>query len=88
MSGKLVVGALFAVEQLQHQHAGDRFLQEGIDARNRNPDTAIGIAHLVAEDLGRVDDERKHGKGQERKLPIHVQHDGKDEREHEYIFKD
>src|SRR5208283_3170546 len=61
---------------------------EGIDARNRGANAAVGIAHLVAEDLGRIDDQRKHGKGHQRQLPVHVHHDGEDEGEDEDVLED
>ena len=86
--GKLPEGALFAVEKLQHQHARDRFLQVGIDPRNRDADPPVGIAHFVAENLGCGHDERQHGEGDQRQLPVHIQHDRQDEDEHEHILKD
>ena len=42
---------------------------------------------MLAEDRGDDIDERQHGKGDQRQLPAHVEHDGDDAGEHEYIFE-
>ena len=81
------MGALLAVEQLQHEHARNRFLQKRVDAGNRSPNAAIGIADLVAEDQGRVDNQRHNRKGHQRQLPVHLQHDDEDEGEDEHVLK-
>ena len=76
--GELLEGALLSVEQLQNHHAGDMFLQVGIDTRNGYANSAVGVAHLVAENLRGPEDERQHGEGDQRQLPIHAQHDHQD----------
>ena len=86
--GKLVEGALLAVEQLQHHHAADVLLQVGVDAGNGDANAAVGIAHLVAEDLGGVGDQRQHGQRDQRQLPVHAQHDGGNAGQHEHVFED
>src|SRR5580765_1817379 len=85
---KAAVGALFAVEKLQHHHAGDVLLQVRVDAGNGGADAAVGVAHRLAEDHRRPEDQGQHGKGDEREPPAHAQHDDQDPGEHEDIFKD
>src|SRR6266852_1423155 len=43
-SRKLFECAAFAIEQLQHHHAGYVLLQKGVDARNRYSDATIRVA--------------------------------------------
>ena len=86
--GEAVVGLALAIEELQHDHAADVLLQVGVDAGDGDADAAVGIAHPVAENLGRHDDEGKHGKSDQRQLPVHAQHHAQDAREHEKIFED
>src|SRR5258708_27109749 len=85
---ELVVGFALAVEELQYDHAADVFLKKGVDARNRGANTPVGVADLVAENLGRVNDQRQHRDGDRRQLPVHAQHDADDSGEYEQVFKD
>ena len=85
---KAAVGALLAVEELQHHHPGDVFLKIGIDAGNGCADTAIGVAHRFAKDHRRPEDQRQHGKGDQGEPPVHPQHDQEDSGEHENVIKD
>ncbi len=82
------VGFALAIEELQHHHAADVLLQVGVDAGDGDANAAIGVAHLVAKNLGRPDDEGQHGKGDQRQLPVHAQHHAEDAGEHEDIFED
>ncbi len=50
--GKLVEGALLAIEELQHHHAADVLLHVGVDAGDGGANAPVGVAHLVAENLG------------------------------------
>ena len=84
---KTIVGFALAIEKLHYHDTADVLLQIGIDARDRDANTAIGVAHLVAEDLGRDHDEGQRGKGDQRQLPVHAQHDADDAGEHEDVFK-
>ena len=84
---KAAVGALFAVEKLQHHHAGDVLLQIRVDAGNGGADAAVRVAHRLAKDHGRPEDQRQHGKGDQREPPAHPQHDDDDSGEHEDVFK-
>ena len=76
---KVLVGALFAVEELHHAHAGDVFLGEAVDAGNGGADAAIAFAHAVAEEARDDEDQRQHGEGHERQPPFDGEHhDGHD----------
>ena len=86
--GEAVVGLALAVEELQHDHAADVLLQVGIDAGDGGADAAVGVTHLVAENFRRVDDQREHGEGDQRQLPVHAEHDAEDSGEHEDVFED
>ncbi len=83
-----VVCLALAIEELQHHHAADVLLQVGVDACDGDANAAVGIAHPVAENLGREHDEGQHGKRDQRQLPVHAQHHAEDAEEHEQIFKD
>src|SRR6266576_5396227 len=83
-----VIGAALAVKKLKHHHAADVFLQIRIDAGDGGTNAAVGITHLVAENLGREDNEWQHGEGDQRQLPIHAEHDPEDPCEHEEVFED
>ena len=85
--GELFEGALLPVEELQHHHAGNVLLQERIDTCNGDPNAPIGIAHFIAEHFGGNGDQRQHGEGNERQLPVHMQHDRHDAGEHEHVFE-
>src|SRR5579871_183436 len=85
---KAAVGAPFTIEKLQHHHAGDVLLQIGVDAGDGGANAAVRVAHGLAENHRRPEDERQHGKGYEREPPVHPQHDDHDSGEHEDIFKD
>src|SRR5262249_3804033 len=85
---KLAISALFAVEKLQYHHASDVLLQIGVDAGNGGANTAVGVAHRLAENHGRPEDERQHREGDERKPPAHPQHDDDNSGKHEDVFKD
>ena len=83
-----VVGLALAIEELQHHHAADVLRQVGVDAGDGDADAAIGIANLVAENLGGDHDERQHGKSDQRQLPVHAQHHAENAEEHEEVFED
>ena len=53
ISEKRLIGLALAIEELQHDHAADVLLQVRINAGDGDADAAIGIAHPVAENLGR-----------------------------------
>src|SRR5215467_9882965 len=85
---KAVVSAAFTVEELQHHHAAHVLLQVSIDAGNRGTNAAVRIAHLVTEDLRRDDNAGKHGERDQRQLPVHAEHDGKNAGQRKEIVKD
>src|SRR5262249_14663826 len=59
-----------------------------VNAGDCYTNAAVGIAHFDSEDRRSPEDQRKHGKCDEREAPIHPQHDHEDADEHEDIFKD
>ena len=83
-----LVGLLLAVEQLQHDDAGDVFLQVGVDLGDGDANAAVAVADLAAEDRGGVEDERQHGEGDQRQPPAHVQHDDENAQQDEDVFED
>ena len=85
---KVLVGALFAVEELHHAHAGDVFLRKAVDARNGGAHAAIALAHVVAEDARDDENQRQHGEGQQRQPPTDGEHDSGHDGEHEEVVHD
>ena len=51
----------FLSEDLDDRRARYVFLQEGIDARNRRPDSPVGVAHLDLEHQRDQNQKRKNG---------------------------
>ena len=85
---ELLVRFLLAVEQLQHNDAGDVLLQVGVDPGDGDANAPVALAHRLAEERGRIEDERQHGEGDQRQPPAHVQHDGENAGQHEDVFED
>ena len=48
-------------------------------------DDAVRVAHVAAEPLGDENDQRQHGKGDERQPPVHPQHHAHDAGEREQV---
>ncbi len=86
--GEVVVGARFAVEELDDAHAGDVLLHVGVDVGDGGADAAVGVADVAAEDAGDVEDGGNDGEGEEGERPAHAEHDEDDEEEDEDVFKD
>jgi len=84
---ELVVSAVFPVEELQHGHAADVFLQMRVDARDGDADPAVRVTYFDAEDLRGIEDQRKHRKSDESQLPVHHRHDGDDSGQHEDVLE-
>ncbi len=85
---ELLVGALLAVEQLHHAHAAYMLLGGGVDAGDGGADAPVGVAHVLAKDAGDHQDQRQHGKGDQRQPPVHAQHDDDDESQNENVLED
>jgi hypothetical protein len=85
--GKLVEGAFFAIEQLQHNHAAHVLLQVCVDSGDGHANPPIGIADPVTEKLSGDADQRHHGKRDQSQLPVHAQHDGDNAGQHEDVFE-
>ncbi len=83
-----LVGLALSIEQLQHHHAADMFLQIRVDACDGRANAPVRVPHPVAENLGRKDDERQHGESDQRQLPVHRQHDAENAGQHEQILED
>jgi hypothetical protein len=62
-------------------------LQVRINSGDGYANAAVGAADAVAEHLGGYADQREHGEGDQRELPVHAQHDGDNSGEHEDIFE-
>ena len=73
--GEVVEGALLAVEELHHAHAGDVLLGEGVDPGGRGALPAIADADAAAEDSGDEDDRRNDQQRDDGQRPAHAQHD-------------
>ncbi len=63
-------------------------LQIRVDASDGHANSAVGIPHSVAKNLGRDDDKRQHREGDKSQLPVHPQHHDQNSEEHEEIFED
>ena len=77
--GKFDARFSLAIEQLHYAHAGNVFLEERVDARDRGANAAVGVAHELAEEIGDHEDEGQHGEGIEREAMV----DGKEPRGHD-----
>ncbi len=60
----------FAIEELHDAHAGNVFLQVGVDAGDGGANAAVGVAHVFAEEIGDDEDERQNGERVEGELVI------------------
>ena len=80
---EVLVGALFAVEELHHAHARDVFLGKAVDARDGGADAAVALADVVAEDARDDENQRQHGEGEQRQPPTDGEHDDGHDGEHE-----
>jgi len=73
-----------AIEELHDSHAGNVFLQEGVDPGDGGADVAVGVAHVMAEDEGHDENAGKNGKRVEREAGVHPKkepsHDGEQEK--------
>ena len=67
---EFLAGALLAVEDLHDAHAGDVFLQEGVDAGDGGADAAVGVANELAKYVSDQQDQRQGAKGGQGELPI------------------
>src|SRR5262249_38777664 len=58
---ELRAGFRFAIEELHHGHAGNVFLEEGVDAGDGRAYAAIRVAHELTENHGDDEDARQDG---------------------------
>ena len=86
--GEGLAVALLAPEELHHRHARDVLLQEGVDARHPAPNFAEGGARAAAEPVGHHEEQRDHGEGDQRELPVHGQHHAHDPEQREQVAED
>ena len=63
-------GFLLAVEELHDAHAGDVFLQVGVDAGDSGADAAVGVANEFAEEISDDEDEGENGESVEGEFVI------------------
>ena len=85
---RVVEGALLAVEELHHRHAGDVLLGEGVDFGGGRALAAVALAHLAAEDAGDEEDCGNDEEGEQGERPAHAHHDDDGEAEHEDVVED
>src|SRR6266446_1046740 len=84
--GEIGAGFLLAVEDLHDAHAGNIFLQEGVDLGDGGADVAVGVAHVVAEDEGDDQDTGKNGERVEGQARVHPEEQTGHDREEEKII--
>ena len=77
-----------AGECLYHLHAGDAFLQKGIQQSHLGAHTLIGLFDAFFEDMGRIEDERKTDQTDEGEPPVAVQHEADHKDDGEQIGDD
>ncbi len=70
---KFVHGFLFAVKELHDAHAGNVFLEKGVDAGDGGSNAAIGVANELAENHGDDEDAGEDGKGVEREAGVDLE---------------
>jgi hypothetical protein len=63
-------------------------LQIRIDPRDGNSNAPVGFAYCRPEDARCIPDQGEHGKSNQCQLPVHVEHEADDARQHEDVFKD
>src|SRR5579863_8812575 len=85
---EVLVGALFAIEELHHAHAADVLLGEAVDACDRCPDPTIALAHTVAEDARDDEDYGENGEGQQGQPPVDAKHHDGHDRQREEVVDD
>src|SRR5260370_1095270 len=83
---EFIHGFAFAIEELHNAHAGNVFLEEGVDAGDRGADRAIGIAAEFAENHGDDEDAGKDSEGGERQAGVDLEKQaGHDHEEKEVV---
>ena len=79
--GELLARFLLAVEELHDGHAADVLLQESVDPGDGGANAAVGVAHVIAEEIGEQNHERQRRKRGQRQTRCKVeQEDGHAER--------
>ncbi len=76
------------VEELDHPHARDPLVQEGVDPCQTDADVPVRLSNPGAEEEGRHEDEGQYAERHERQLPVHAQHGGHDEDQREDVAED
>ncbi len=61
---KVLIRALFPIEELHHAHAADMLLRVGVDAGDGGAHAAVGLAHMLAEHARDQQDEGQDGERQ------------------------
>src|SRR5262249_45717991 len=75
-----------AIEKLHYRHTSDVFLQESIDPRDGRTDSAVGVAHLRAENQRGEQHERQWRKRRDCQFGIEMKEEGDEEdQQHEII---
>ena len=83
--GKLCARFFLAIEELDHAHSGDVFLEERIDARNGGANAPVGIAHAAAKHQRDHQNKREHAERGQSQAPVERKHHYHDRGEHEDI---
>ena len=66
----------------------DVLLREAVDAGDGGAHAAVALAHVVAEDARDDENERQHGKGQQRQPPVDGEHHDGHDGQHEEVVDD
>ncbi len=85
---ELVELAVLLNEDLDHRHAGDVLLKEGVDLDHAGPDPSIGAANLDLEDHGGQENEGQDRQADQGQLPIRPEHDRYDAAQQEDVPED
>jgi hypothetical protein len=76
---------LLAVEELHDAHAGNVFLEIGVDAGDGGTYAAVGVADEQAEEIGDYEDEWEDGKGVKGEVMVDGKKPAGEDREEEEV---
>ena len=85
---ELLPAAPLTVEQLQHRHAGDVFLEVGVDPGDGHPNSPVTLGHRPPKNQGDDDHERHGGQHDGGEQRAHLEHHRHDQAEHQHVAQD
>ncbi len=83
--GEVPAGARLAAEELDHPHAADVLLQEGVDAGDLHPHLAEALAGPRLEPQGEQEEQRQDRQAPQGEVPVEQEKHGDDAEEQEEV---